>query len=64
MYGALWRVIPGPWPVKLIVFLALIAVALWALVTYAFPWFDETYLKTGDDITVGMQAVTSTAFLK
>lgn len=58
MYGALWRVIPGPWPVKLIVMLLLIAAAIYALVTWGFPWFDETYLKTDDEITVGMSAVT------
>lgn len=59
MYGALWRAIPGPWPVKLLVMLALIAAVLYAMVTWVFPWVDETFLKTGDDITVGMQLVTA-----
>ena len=59
MYGALWRAIPGPWPVKLLVMLALIAAVLYAMVTWVFPWVDETFLKTGDDITVGMQRVTA-----
>ena len=61
MYGALWRAIPGPWPVKLLVMLVLIAAVLYAMVTWVFPWVDETFLKTGDDITVGMQLVTATA---
>lgn len=59
MYGALWRAIPGPWPVKLLVMLVLIAAVLYAMVTWVFPWVDETFLKTGDDITVGMQLVTT-----
>nr|WP_225751913.1 hypothetical protein [Pseudoclavibacter sp. Marseille-Q3772] len=59
MYGALWRAIPGPWPVKLLVMLVLIAAVLYAMVTWVFPWVDETFLKTGDDITVGMQLVTA-----
>lgn len=57
MYGALWRGIPGPWPVKLLVMLLLIAAVLYAMVTWVFPWVDETFLKTDDDITVGMQLV-------
>ncbi|NLT26823.1 MAG: hypothetical protein GXX90_09300 [Microbacteriaceae bacterium] len=40
MYGALWRVLPGPWPVKLLILLVLIALALWAMVTWLFPWID------------------------
>ena len=59
MYGALWRAIPGPWPVKLLVMLVLIAAVLYAMVTWVFPWVDETFLKTGDDITVGMQLATA-----
>lgn len=40
MYGAIWRGIPGPWPVKLLVFLAFIALALWAMVQWVYPWVD------------------------
>ncbi len=38
MYGALWRALPGPVWVRLIIVVALLAVALWALFTYVFPW--------------------------
>jgi len=41
MYGALWRVLPGPWPVKLLILLVLIALALWAMVTWLFPWINS-----------------------
>lgn len=40
MYGALWRVLPGPWWVRLILLLILIAAAVWALFTWVFPWVD------------------------
>jgi len=51
MYGALWRAIPGPWPVKLLVFLLLIAALLYALATWVFPWADALMQPTG--VTVG-----------
>lgn len=53
MYGALWRAIPGGWPVRLLVFLVLIAAALYALITWVFPWVDATLLPD-PDVTVGM----------
>ena len=41
MYGALWRVLPGPWWVRLIILLVLIALVLFALVTWVFPLVDS-----------------------
>ena len=46
MYAGLWRILPGPWPVKLIVLLALLAAAAYGLVYYVFPWFDSTFLPS------------------
>lgn len=40
MYGALWRVLPGPWWLRLLIFLILIAVVVYALFTWVFPWVD------------------------
>jgi len=40
MYGALWRVLPGPWWLRLLLLLILIAVAVYALFTWVFPWVD------------------------
>lgn len=37
MYGAIWRLLPGPWWIKLPLALGLIAVVVWALFTYVFP---------------------------
>ncbi|GAA1826453.1 hypothetical protein [Agromyces salentinus] len=40
MYGALWRVLPGPIWLRLILLLILIAAAVYALFTWVFPWVD------------------------
>lgn len=41
MYGALWRILPGPWWVRLLIVLVLIAAALAALVIWVFPVVDS-----------------------
>ncbi|QPZ38578.1 hypothetical protein [Paramicrobacterium chengjingii] len=38
MYAALWRILPGPVVVKLLILLALIAAVLYVLFAFAFPW--------------------------
>jgi len=38
MYGALWRVLPGPWWVRLLIVLILVAAVLYGLFFYVFPW--------------------------
>jgi hypothetical protein len=44
MYGALWRIIPGPvWLRALIVIVAVVLVVA-ALVEWAFPWAADTLL--------------------
>ena len=48
MYGALWRVLPGPWPVKLLITLVVVAAALYGLVFYAFPWVDALITPQND----------------
>jgi hypothetical protein len=50
MYGALWRVLPGPWWVRLLIVLALVAAITAALVLVVFPWVDQ--FVTPQDVTV------------
>ncbi|GAA5037752.1 hypothetical protein ACFQRL_14115 [Microbacterium fluvii] len=38
MYAALWRVLPGPWWVRLVIVLALATAVLYGLFFYVFPW--------------------------
>ncbi len=40
MYGALWRILPGPWIVKLLIVLILLAAIVYALFEYVFPWLE------------------------
>ena len=50
MYGALWRVLPGPWWVKLIIVVALAAALVYALIFWVFPWINS--LIPTSDVTV------------
>lgn len=51
MYGALWRVIPGPWWVKSLVLAVAAAAVLYGLFFYAFPWLSA--ITTPQDPNVG-----------
>lgn len=51
MYGALWRVLPGPWFVKLLLVLALVAAVLYGLFFYAFPFVSQ--FVNPQEVTVG-----------
>lgn len=47
MYAALWRALPGPVIVKLLLLLVLIATVLFACVEWVFPWLN-TFVNTAD----------------
>lgn len=51
MYGAFWRILPGPWWVRLFIVLVIVAIVLYSLVTWVFPWVQE--LTNATDVTVG-----------
>ena len=38
MYAALWDVLPGPWFVRVLILLVLVAAVLYALAFWVFPW--------------------------
>jgi len=50
MYAALWRVLPGPAWVRVLILIVLVAVVLAALVLWVFPWVQE--LLPAQDVTV------------
>lgn len=50
MYGALWRVLPGPWWVRLLILLVAAAAILTALVFWVFPVVDQ--MVAPQDVTV------------
>ncbi|HEY5222679.1 MAG TPA: hypothetical protein VIJ18_06480 [Microbacteriaceae bacterium] len=41
MYAALWRSLPGPVWMRIIIVLILVVAVLYALVTWVFPWVDS-----------------------
>lgn len=50
MYAALWRLLPGRWPVKTVCSLLLAAVVVGLLFTVVFPWLEPRLPFT--DVTV------------
>ncbi|MET1043728.1 MAG: hypothetical protein ABWX59_06340 [Microbacteriaceae bacterium] len=51
MYGALWRVLPGPIWVRIILVLLLVVAVLYTLSTWVFPWVET--LINNQEATVG-----------
>ena len=43
MYGALWRVLPGPVWLRVILVVLLAAAVVFALFTWVFPWVDGIF---------------------
>lgn len=58
MYGWLWRHLPGPTPVRVLVALALVLAVVAILFTWVFPWLEPRLPFT--DVTVGSAAAPST----
>jgi hypothetical protein len=50
VYGSLWRILPGPWWLRLLLVLVLVAAVLFALVEWVFPFVNE--LIPAPDVTV------------
>jgi hypothetical protein len=50
MYAWVWRHFPGPWPVRALTALVLIAAVVIALFLWGFPWLEQTFGL--NDVTV------------
>jgi len=50
MYAALWRILPGPWWVRVVVLLVLLAAVVYALFFHVFPWVSAFIVP--EDVTV------------
>lgn len=50
MYGALWRLMPGPVWLRIILMIVLFALILTVLVAFVFPWLN-TFVNV-NDVTV------------
>ena len=47
MYAALWRILPGPVWVRILILIVLVAALLFTLVTWVFPWV-QAFLDTSE----------------
>ena len=48
MYSWIWRHLPGPWPVKALLALALLAIVVLLCFQFLFPWLEATVPWLGD----------------
>lgn len=51
MYAWLWYLLPGPWWLRVLFLLVIIAAVLFVLAEWVFPWVD--HLVSIDDPTAG-----------
>jgi hypothetical protein len=51
MYAWVWHRLPGPWPVRALLALVLVAAVVVALFLWVFPWVEQTFGL--NDVTVG-----------
>lgn len=51
MYGALWRILPGPLWVRILIVLLLLVAVLYSLSTWVFPWVES--IINNQEVTVG-----------
>ncbi|WP_200920303.1 MULTISPECIES: hypothetical protein [unclassified Agreia] len=51
MYAALWRVLPGPVWLRVILVLILVAAVVFALAAWVFPWID-VLITPAQEVTV------------
>lgn len=50
MYGALWRILPGPWWLRVLILVVLVAGVLYVLSFWVFPWINALIPQA--DVTV------------
>lgn len=51
MYAALWRILPGPLWLRIVLVFVLLAAVLFVLATWVFPWLDS--IVNNQEVTVG-----------
>ena len=65
MYGPLWRLLPGPWPVKVLLSLILVAAVVAVCFLWLFPAiapympFNGNSVQTGLPFLTGVTSTTS-----
>jgi membrane protein YdbS with pleckstrin-like domain len=54
MYGALWRLMPGPWPVKLLISLVAVALVVVVCFLWLFPAIAPYMPFNGSSVQSGL----------
>lgn len=62
MYAAIWHVLPGPWPVRLVVVLALATAVVLLLVFHVYPWIMQEWFPTPDPVLGALAPPPATPF--
>ncbi|GAA1997923.1 hypothetical protein [Microbacterium ulmi] len=55
MYAALWHILPGPWWIRVLILIVALAVVLYALVFWVFPWVS-TFVNP-QEVTVALPSL-------
>ena len=58
MYGALWRLLPGPWPVKVLLSLVLLVLVVAVCFLWLFPAIAPYMPFNGNSVQSGMPFLT------
>ena len=61
MYAALWHVLPGPWWVRVLILVILVAAVLFGLFYYVFPWVEPARQPAGSHVDWLRAAMTRVA---
>lgn len=51
MYAGLWRILPGPWWVRVLILIILATAVVYGLFFFVFPWVGE--IVNPQEVTVG-----------
>jgi hypothetical protein len=63
MYGALWRLLPGPWPVKLLLSLLLFVAVVAVCFLWLFPAIAPYMPFNGNSVQSGLPFPTPTPLI-
>jgi hypothetical protein len=60
MYGLLWRLLPGPWPVKVLLSLVLVAGVVAVCFLWLFPAISQYMPFNGNSVQTGLPLLPDT----
>lgn len=53
MYGALWRILPGPVWVRILIVVVIVGAILTACGLWVFPWVEHTFFQETSTVEEG-----------